>query len=87
MPKPHRRLDSEYRFVGLVRDTTWKCGHLEKAVVNTLKELLSRPPWVRTGYAPLRSLVERMVSEGFSKSAVLEALARLSKRRVVKLIK
>ena len=71
------------RAVRLLRNTTWKCGEVERMVVRAILEELEVRP--RAGEVPIQNVVRRLERIGISRDRALDALARLQKRRIVEL--
>lgn len=69
-------------FAVLMRNTTWKCGRVERQVVNYL-----RPQLTRFGYGklPVRDILSHFRLSGKKKSEFLDAIRRLEKRHIIKL--
>jgi hypothetical protein len=70
-------------FVVLLRDTTWKCGVVERLVVNYLRRQFQR-------YGSTRSSVKDMLEyfrlNGQQHHRFLEAMERLEKRGIIKIV-
>jgi len=64
----------------LVRNTTWKCGRVERTVLGYLQN-----DFRGRGKARIRDLLERLETEGLKRSETLDAIKRLEKRRIVKI--
>ena len=64
----------------LVRNTTWKCGRVERTVLGYLQN-----DFRGRGKARIRDLLERLETEGLRRSETLDAIKRLEKRRIVKI--
>lgn len=69
--------------VVLVRNTTWKCGKLERLIVNYLHKRA-------TGFGKRHIAVDDMIHKfeltGKKKNEFLDALKRLERRRIVRLL-
>jgi len=70
--------------VVLVRNTTWKCGKIERLIVNYLQKHLMR-------YGSPKSSIEEMTRhldlKGKQRSEFFDALRRLEKRRIIEIIR
>lgn len=66
----------------LLRNTTWKCGRVERLVVNYLRDQVRRFGRVRT---PILEMLQHFKLKGKQKSEFFDAIKRLEKRRIVKL--
>jgi len=66
----------------LLRNTTWKCGKVERLVVN-----YSRKQFTSGGRAriPVREMLQHFRLSGKRKSEFLDAIKRLEKRRIIKI--
>ena len=66
----------------LLRNTTWKCGKVERLVVNYLTKQF------RSGgraQIPVREMLQHFSLTGKRKSEFLDAIKRLEKRRIIKI--
>jgi hypothetical protein len=66
----------------LIRNTTWKCGRIERLVVNYLQRRLHRCGFAQT---PVREMMRDFKLSGKEKSEFLEAMRRLEKRNIIKI--
>jgi len=64
--------------VRLVRYTTWKCGRIERAIINYLRMKLSR-----SGEA--KATVKEILQVSPVREKTFDALRRLQNRRIVKI--
>jgi len=66
----------------LLRNTTWKCGKIERLVVGYLQSHLRRDGrrWSR-----IRDMVQHFKLKGKQKSEFFDALRRLEKRRIIRI--
>ena len=64
----------------LVRNTTWKCGRVERTVLGYLQN-----DFRGRGKARIKDLLERLETRGLRRSETLDAIKRLEKRRIVKI--
>ena len=64
----------------LLRNTTWKCGRIERLVVEYLQSHLRNngTPWSR-----IKDMVQAFKLQGKQKSEFFDALRRLEKRRII----
>ena len=69
-------------FAILVRNTTWKCGRVERQVVNFLLTQLRKFGHVKM---PIKEILRHFKLSGKEKSEFLDALRRLEKRHIVKI--
>ena len=67
----------------LLRNTTWKCGRMERLAVNYLRRQLQR-----CGHAqiPVRDMLQHFRLRGKQRSEFLEAIKRLERRHIIKII-
>lgn len=81
------RRGSEQNFVKtivvLVRNTTWRCGKLEKAIVKHLHK--KRENLGRKGVS-VPDMMENLDFTGEKKNEFLDALRRLEKRNIIRLL-
>ncbi len=66
----------------LLRNTTWKCGRVERLVVNYLREQILRFGRART---PVKEMLQHFKFKGKQKNEFLDAIRRLEKRRIIKI--
>ena len=66
----------------LIRNTTWKCGRIERLVVKYLQRRLHRGGFAQT---PVREMMRDFKLSGKEKSEFLEAMKRLEKRNIIKI--
>ena len=67
--------------VVLIRDTAWKCGRVERTILEFLRnDLRGR------GRARIKDMLEKLEADGHKKSEFLDAIKRLEKRRIVKIL-
>lgn len=69
-------------FAVLVRNTTWKCGRVERQVINYLRTQFTRFGYVRL---PLKEILLHFKLSGKKKSEFLDAISRLEKRRIIRI--
>jgi|YelNatPaOPRAMG01_1025707.scaffolds.fasta_scaffold05514_7 hypothetical protein len=69
-----------FKFVVLVRNTTWRCGKLERAIVVRLHQR-----WTHVG-SRSTSVKDITQSVNAKDSEVINALKRLEKRSIVRLL-
>lgn len=67
----------------LLRNTTWKCGRIERLVVNYLRRKIRVCGRAQT---PIKEMLQHFKLSGKQKSEFLEAIKRLEKRRIIKII-
>ena len=68
--------------VVLIRNTTWRCGKLEKSIV---RHLYKRHENFGKSDASVRDIMHNLNINGEKKDECLDALRRLEKRNIVKL--
>jgi len=66
----------------LLRNTTWKCGRVERLVVNYLRYQIRKFGRVRT---PVTEMLQHFKLKGKQKSEFFDAIKRLEKRRIIKI--
>ena len=66
----------------LLRNTTWKCGKIERLVVNYLRRQLQRCGRAQTS---IREMLQYFKLSGKQRSEFLEAIRRLEKRRIIRI--
>jgi len=66
----------------LLRNTTWKCGRVERLVVNYLRDQIRRFGRART---PIEEMLQHFKLKGKQKSEFFDAIKRLEKRRIIKI--
>ena len=66
----------------LLRNTTWKCGRIERLVIQYLLSHLKRNgrPW-----SNIKDMVLHFKLQGKQKSEFFDALKRLERRRIIKI--
>jgi hypothetical protein len=66
----------------LLRNTTWKCGRLERLVVKNLQS-----HFVKEGkaWSNIRDMLSQFKLQGKQKNEFFDALRRLEKRRIIKI--
>lgn len=67
----------------LIRNTTWRCGKLEKTIVTHLHK--KRENLGKRG-VPVNDMMEKLDFKGERKNEFLDALRRLEKRNIVRLL-
>ncbi|MCZ2809499.1 MAG: hypothetical protein O2V44_09110 [Candidatus Bathyarchaeota archaeon] len=66
----------------LLRNTTWKCGKIERLVVKYLQRRHQR--W-GSAQTPVKDMMKHFELSGKQKSEFLEAIRRLEKRNIIKI--
>jgi len=66
----------------LLRNTTWKCGRVERLVVNYLRDQIRKFGRVQT---PVPEMLQHFKLKGKQKSEFFDAIKRLEKRRIIKI--
>jgi hypothetical protein len=69
--------------VVLIRNTTWRCGKLEKSIVKHLHK--KRENFGKQG-VPVRDMMQNLNLAGEKKNEFLDALKRLEKRNIIRLL-
>ncbi len=64
----------------LLRNTTWKCGKVERLVVNYLSNHLRN---YGTSRSSIKEMVQHLRLHGKQKNEFFDALRRLEKRRII----
>ena len=83
---PERRTSEQTllkTIVILIRNTTWRCGKLEKSIVKHLHK--KRENFGKKG-VPVGDMMQNLNFTGEKKNEFLDALRRLEKRHIVKLL-
>ena len=65
----------------LLRNTTWKCGSIERLVVNYLRKQLQM---FGRAKIPIREMLQHFKFDGKRKSEFVDAIKRLEKRNIIK---
>ena len=65
----------------LLRNTTWKCGRIERLVVNYLRKQLHT---FGRAKIPVREMLQHFKLDGKRKSEFFDAIKRLEKRHIIK---
>jgi hypothetical protein len=68
--------------VALLRNTTWKCGKIERLVIKYLQTHLknSGSPW-----SCIKDMMQHLKLQGKQKSEFYDALRRLEKRGIIRI--
>jgi len=66
----------------LLRNTTWKCGRVERLVVNYLRDQIRKFGRAQT---PVREMLQHFKLKGKQKSEFFDAIKRLEKRRIIRI--
>jgi len=66
----------------LLRNTTWKCGRVERLVVNYLRDQIRKFGRAQT---PVTEMLHHFKLKGKQKSEFFDAIKRLEKRRIIKI--
>ena len=80
------RIDSQSvfdAFVVLLRNTTWKCGKVERLIVNYLRRQLKRGGNTQSS---IKDIVEHFKSKGKKEQQFFEAAERLEIRGIIKIV-
>lgn len=68
--------------VVLLRNTTWKCGRVEKLIVNHLQSQIRKCERPRI---PVKEMLQHLKLSGKQKSEFLDAIKRLEKRQIIRI--
>ncbi len=71
------------QFAVLIRNTTWRCGKLEKSIVKHLHK--KNENFGKKG-VPVSAMMQNLDLAGEKKNEFLDALRRLEKRNIVRLL-
>jgi hypothetical protein len=71
------------QLVVLIRNTTWRCGKLEKSIVKHLHK--KNENFGKQG-VPVKDVMKNLDFTGEKKNEFLDALRRLEKRNIVRLL-
>lgn len=71
------------QFAVLIRNTTWRCGKLEKTIVKHLHK--KHENFGKKG-VPVSDMMQNLDLTGEKKNEFLDALRRLEKRNIVRLL-
>jgi len=66
----------------LLRNTTWKCGKIERLVVKYLQARLVRYGMARTS---IKDMLQQFKLRGKQRSEFFDALRRLEKRQIIRI--
>lgn len=66
----------------LIRNTTWRCGRLERLIV---KNLCRRHAGLGKSGMPIRDMIQGFKLSGKKRSEFLDALKRLERRNIVRI--
>jgi len=66
----------------LLKNTTWKCGKVERLVVNYLRDQIRKFGRAQT---PVKEMLQHFKFKGKQKSEFFDAIKRLEKRRIIKI--
>ena len=66
----------------LIRNTTWRCGKLERLIV---KSLCRRSAGLGKSGMPIREMIQSFKLTGKKKSEFLDALKRLERRNIIRI--
>jgi hypothetical protein len=67
----------------LIRNTTWKCGRIERLAVDYLRKQFRSCGRARI---PIREMLQHFKFNGKQKSEFLDAIKRLERRHIIKVI-
>lgn len=70
--------------VVLIRNTTWRCGRLERSIVS---HLYRRNTNFGKAGMPVKDMLQKFNLSGKKKNEFLDAIKRLERRNIVKVLK
>lgn len=70
--------------VVLIRNTTWRCGRLERLIV---KHLHRKHAMLGTPEMPISDMLQSLKLTGKKKNEFLDALKRLERRNIIRILK
>ena len=70
--------------VVLIRNTTWRCGKLERLIV---KHLYKRNAGFRKPEMPITDMLQNFKLTGKKKNEFLDAIRRLERRNIVRILR
>jgi len=82
MPKKSKSEGRLGSIVVLLRNTTWKCGRVERLIVNYMREQIRRFGRAKT---PVSEMLRHFKLKGRDKNEFLDAIKRLEKRRIIRI--
>jgi len=81
--RPKAETQKMFRAVAvLLRNTTWKCGRIERLVVGYLQHHLRRDG---RHWSQIKDMIQHFKLQGKQKSEFFDALRRLEKRRIIRI--
>ena len=66
----------------LLKNTTWKCGSVERLVVNYLRDQVRKFGRVQT---PVKEMLQHFKFKGKQKSEFFDAMKRLERRHIIRI--
>jgi hypothetical protein len=82
--KGNRKKKLVESIVILIRNTTWKCGRLERLIV---RHLSSRKVNFGKPEMPLKDMIQSFSLAGKKKSEFLDAIKRLERRNIIRILR
>ncbi|PVX23486.1 MAG: hypothetical protein CW716_12045 [Candidatus Bathyarchaeum sp.] len=70
-------------FIVLLRDTTWKCGTVERLVVNYMRRQIGN---YRGTHFPVKDILEDFDVKKHQQRRFFDAIERLEKRGIIKIV-
>jgi predicted nucleic-acid-binding protein len=70
--------------VVLIRNTTWRCGKLERVIV---KHLYNKHTLLGKTEMPINDILQSLKLTGKKKNEFLDAVKRLERRNIIKILK
>jgi hypothetical protein len=67
----------------LLRNTTWRCGRLERSIVKNLRtrHMLAGKPEM-----PMKEMIQKFKLSGKKKNEFIDALRRLERRNIIRIL-
>jgi len=67
----------------LLRNTTWRCGRLERSIVKNLRNrhMLAGKPEM-----PMKEMIQKFKLSGKKKNEFIDALRRLERRNIIRIL-
>jgi hypothetical protein len=69
--------------VVLIRNTTWRCGRLEKSIV---RHLYTRKAGFGKPEAPVKDMIKSFNLSGKKRNEFLDAIKRLERRNIIRIL-
>lgn len=81
----NKTADSKFvkTIVILIRNTTWRCGRLERVIV---RNLYRRNSDLGNPGMPVKEMIQRFTLNGGKRSELMDAIKRLERRNIVRIL-